>query len=106
MRKLIRRLWYLARRRQWEADLVEEIDFHRALKQRELEDRGADPTDAAIATRRALGNTLLATDRARDVWIWPWLQDVSQDVRFAGRLLTKDRAFTTVAVFALGLGSA
>jgi hypothetical protein len=37
-------------------------------------------------------------------WIWPWLQDVFQDVRFAVRLLAKDRWFTLVAALTLGLG--
>jgi hypothetical protein len=37
-----------------------------------------------------LGSVLLAKDCARDVWIWPWLQSVAQDARFAVRLLVKD----------------
>jgi putative ABC transport system permease protein len=32
------------------------------------------------------------------------LHDLAQDVRFAARLLLKDRAFTAVAILALGLG--
>ena len=38
--RLFRRLRYLLRRRQFDDDLSEEMEFHRALKQRELEDRG------------------------------------------------------------------
>jgi len=41
---------------------------------------------------------------ARDVWVWPWLQDLAQDVRFAARLLRKDRRLTVAAVVALSLG--
>ncbi len=37
MRQLIRRVWYAIRQRQFEADLTEELEFHRAMKQRELE---------------------------------------------------------------------
>jgi putative ABC transport system permease protein len=74
------------------------------MKQRELEQQGLDPTDAAVATRRALGSVALAHDQARDVWIWPWLQDICRDVRFAMRLLAKDRRFTVVAVLTLTLG--
>ena len=38
--------------------------------------------------------------------MWPWLQDISQDVRFGVRMLTKDRRFTIAAVIALALGVA
>jgi hypothetical protein len=40
MRQLIRRIWYAIRQRQLEADLAKEIEFHRAMKQRELEQGG------------------------------------------------------------------
>ena len=100
----MRRAWYILRRSRFEADLDEEMEFHRAMKQREIEARGADPADASLGARRALGSGALARDHARDVWIWPRLQDVAQDLRFAARLLVKDRGFTIVAVAVLGLG--
>jgi putative ABC transport system permease protein len=106
MRQLIRRVWYAIRLRQFEDDLAEEIEFHRAMKERELTDAGADAREAAFATQRALGNVALARDRARDVWISPSVQGLSQDVRFAFRLLLKDRRVTLVAVIALALGIA
>jgi predicted permease len=46
----------------------------------------------------------LARGRAADVSPAPWIRDLAQDLRFAARLLVKDRAFTAVAVVALGLG--
>ncbi len=48
----------------------------------------------------------LAQNHARDVWIWPWLQDIVQDVRFAVRLFVKDRRFALAAILALALGIA
>ena len=35
MRELLRRAWYALRQRRFEADLAEEIEFHRAMTQRE-----------------------------------------------------------------------
>ncbi|HEY7447400.1 MAG TPA: ABC transporter permease [Vicinamibacterales bacterium] len=106
MRQLIRRVWYAIRRRQLEADLAEEIEFHRAMKQRELVEAGVDASETPFAAQRALGNVALARDQARDVWISPSVQGIPQDVRFACRLLLKDRRVTLIAVIALALGIA
>ena len=59
MRELVRRVWYLVNRRQLEADLAEEMELHRSM-----------------TTARDFGSAALARNRARDVWIWPWLQDM------------------------------
>ena len=104
MRTLLRRIAYAVQKRRHERELAEEIAFHREMKRQELEASGLPPRDAAIAAQRALGNDALAVNQARDIWIWPWLQDLSQDVRFACRLLLKDRRFTAAAILALALG--
>ncbi|MGH9314373.1 MAG: permease prefix domain 1-containing protein, partial [Vicinamibacterales bacterium] len=66
MRELLRRAWFAIRQRRFEADLAEELDHHRQLKQQDLERRGLDPAEAAVEARRALGNVLVARERARD----------------------------------------
>jgi predicted permease len=102
--RLLRRLWYALRHRQLDDELREELAFHRDMKQQELERAGADPEQAEAESRRALGNDLAARAGARDVWLWPWLLDVLQDIRFGARLLVKDRRLTLAAVAALSLG--
>ena len=92
MRLLLRRAWHIIRLRQFERDLSDELEFHRQMAHEEF------------GTARVVGNTTLARDDARDVWTWPWLQDISQDARFAVRLLLKDRRFTAAATAALALG--
>ena len=86
MTRLLRRLRYLIRLRHHEAELAEEMRFHKEL-----------------AGTREFGNDALAWNRARDVWIAPWQQDISQDLRFAMRVLGKDKRFTAAAALALGL---
>ena len=105
MTRLLRRLRYLLQRdRQERVD--DELQFHLEMKRRELEGRGLERAAAATAARRALGNLPLTRDHVRDVWIAPWLQCVLQDVRFAGRLLVKQRGFTLGVVLVLGIGIA
>src|SRR5688572_11386753 len=58
----------------------------------------------AGCSRRRLGNAAVIRDDARDVWGWTWLQDISQDMRFAGRRLMKDARFTVAVALAVGLG--
>jgi len=104
MRELLRRAWYVIRRRRFEAELEEELAIHREMKERDLAEAGLDSGEAVRASQRAFGSAALAHDRAREVWVWPWLQDIAQDLRFAARLLGRDRRFTLAAVVALSLG--
>jgi hypothetical protein len=59
MPRLLRRFGFLVRQRRFEADLAEEMAFHRAMKQRDIEEEGIETTQAAAAARRAFGSALL-----------------------------------------------
>jgi putative ABC transport system permease protein len=104
MRETLRRIGHFLRRGRSERDLGEEMRFHRAMSQRDLEADGVDRIEAGFAARRTFGSGALAADRARDVWMPPALQDLSGDLRSAVRLLTRDRGFTAVAALTLALG--
>src|SRR5262245_16244290 len=106
MGRLIRRVRYLINRARHEDDLADELRFHQDMKEQQLRADGVPSTDVASSARRAIGNDLAARQYSRDVWIWPWLQDIAQDVRFGIRMLLKDRRFTAAAVVALALGIA
>jgi predicted permease len=83
--KIFRRLKYWLRARRNYADLAEELESHRAM----LEGRGA------------MGNTTLAREDARAVWIWPWLESIMQDLRYALRNLRHQPGFATIAILTL-----
>jgi putative ABC transport system permease protein len=104
MRELLRRLQFLIKGRRPDDDIAEELAFHQDMKERELESAGLSPSGVRDASRRALGNELAARQYARDVWIAPWLQEISQDIKFGARLLARDRAFAITAILVLGFG--
>lgn len=101
---MLRRLWHLLRARQHDVDLQEELAAHRTMLQEQFEADGASARDAATSAQRTMGNDLAARERARDVWVMPWLQDIGSDIRFAARLLLKERVFSIAAVVVLALG--
>jgi predicted permease len=99
-----RRLMVLLRWRRFEAELAEELVLHDQMKREELRSQGVDPAEIQTATMRAFGPAELARNQSRDVWLWPGFQDATQDIRFAARLMIKDRRFTLVSLLVLGLG--
>src|SRR5579872_2561269 len=104
MATLLRRLIYLLRNRRLDADLSEELDFHREMKERELQEHGVDPVEARFAARRALGNTPLVRDQVRDVWVPRWWQGLGQDCRLAVRSLAATPRVSAIAIVSLALG--
>jgi predicted permease len=103
MRRLFRRLRYWLKPREHDAALQAELEFHRELKQRELEADGMSSEAARVASSRALGNVTRAREDARAEWIWPWLDSVRQDTRFAVRSLLRQPGFTLLSVIVLGV---
>ena len=106
MRRFLRRLGYVLRQREVEAELAEEMELHRAERQRQLERDGIPPHEAEPASRRSLGNLTLACEDSRTVWMASSLDRIWQDVRYASRSLRRNLFFASVAVLTLALGIA
>jgi predicted permease len=90
MLKLLRRLRYWLESSRRADDLAEEMEFHRAM----LAANGDAPA--------TMGNTTLAREDARAVWIWPWLESLWQDAAYGIRAMRREPAFTATALLALG----
>lgn len=86
--KLLRRIDYWLHHRKREAELAEELEFHRAM---------------ATEAPAALDNATLARENARAIWIWPWLESVGQDLRYAIRNLRRQPGFALLALLTLGV---
>jgi hypothetical protein len=66
--------------------------------------RGLTAEEAARAARIRLGAPAMLTEQHRDVRGLPGADAVLQDLRFAFRLIRRDRWFSAAAVIALALG--
>ncbi len=104
MREWLNRLRDRFRRDELDAELSEELAFHRAQLERDAIHAGASPAEAAQAARRALGSELSAREAARERWTLPALEHVVEAVRLAVRGLVRAPGFTLTVVLTLGLG--
>ena len=83
---MLRKLLNLFRPNRLEADIREEIEFHRAH------------------SSGSFGNAGLIADRMRDASTVGWLESLIQDLRYGARQLSKSPVLLTVAVLSLALG--
>jgi predicted permease len=87
--------------------LDQDIRDHIERETQDNIDRGMSPEEARRQAMLAFGNVALAKEDTRRVWIWRWLEEVGQDLRYAARTLGRSRAFATAAAatLALAIGS-
>src|SRR5687767_6260819 len=101
LRKMVQRILFLPARA--DRDLDDEIRFHLAEEQRLLAERGLPDDAAAAAARRAFGNVALAKEETRAVWVSTRLEQLLQDLRFGGRILTKSPGVSLTATALIAL---
>ena len=87
-----------------ERRLEEEISLHLELLAEENKKRGMPEREARAAARRSFGGVEQVKEVYRDRRGVPFLEKLVQDLRFALRILKKERGFTFAAVLALTLG--
>jgi len=104
IRVLLSRLIEPLLRRKRERELAEEIDAHLALLTEEHLRRGLSHEAARAAARRDFGGVEQVKEAHRDLRGLPFTDTFHHDLRFAVRLLVKDRWLTSVAAAALALG--
>jgi predicted permease len=104
MRAWLARVTGLFRSRSRDADLQQEIETHLALMADELQRRGLTREDASVEARRAFGGLQRTRVAYREQLGFPIVDAFVQDVRFAVRMLTRERGFAITSILVLGIG--
>jgi hypothetical protein len=89
---------------QGDADFAQELQSHIEMLTADNIARGMSPAEARRAAALKVGSASSLGMQHRDARGLPWLDDMLQDVRFAGRLIRRDKWFSAAAVIAIALG--
>ncbi len=101
--RFFRKILILIRRERFDADLGEEMCFHRDQQARELEAGGMTREAAQHAARRHFGNDTRLHEQSREVVSFR-AESIAQDLRFALRQLRRNPGFAATAILVLALG--
>jgi putative ABC transport system permease protein len=104
MNEIWQRVRTLARSKQVERDLENEVAFHLAMRTQDNRAAGLDAEEAGYAARRQFGNSTILKERTRELWTFASLDRLWRDFTYAFRTLAKKPGFAAVAVVTLGLG--
>ncbi len=104
MRNLWRRFLFRLQRKNFEAELNEEIRLHKELRTERFRETGLEANAASEAAHWQFGNVTQLREASREVWSWRWLEELGQNLRYGGRVLGRNFGFTLVAAVTLALG--
>src|SRR4029077_867348 len=78
MNSFFRKLRWLTRRSDKEAELREELHFHLEQEAEQRQDDGLTEGEARWAARRELGNLALVEENTRAWWGWTRLEEIAR----------------------------
>ena len=104
MKSFFRKLGWLMRRPDKEAELQEELQFHLDEEAGERQAQGLAAEEARRAARRELGNVALVQEDTRAAWTWTVGEQLMQDIRYGLRTIAANKTFSAMAILSLALG--
>ena len=103
MREWMRRLWGTIRRNPRDSEMQEELRSHLELASEDMLRHGSSTEEALRAARLKAGGVRQAMEAMRDQRGLPWLDDLSRDMRYALRQLTRNPGFAATAILILSM---
>ena len=100
----MRKLWNLIRGKRMEDELERELRYHLERRVADLRESGLSEPEAHRQAAVEFGGVTQVQEEVRDTWVWCWLRDLRQDLRFSRRILSAHPGFTATAVLSLALG--
>jgi predicted permease len=104
LRDFTARLRTMVRRSAADRDFEQELQSHVDMLTDDNIARGMTPEAARRAARLRVGSNASLSIRHREARGLPWLEDLMQDLAFAGRLLARDKWFSAAAIIVIALG--
>ena len=104
MKHLLARIVAMVRRSAADADFEQELAAHIEMLTEDNIARGMAPDEARRAARVRVGAPSSLALQHRDARGLPIVEDLAQDLKFAARLIARDKWFSTAAVAAIALG--
>ena len=104
MNSFIRKLRWLAQRRDKNEELHEELRFHLEEEAEERLEQGLTEDDARREARWDFGNVSLVEEATRAQWGWARLERVIRDAGYGLRQIRRNPTFSAIAIATLALG--
>lgn len=101
--RIVRRVWLLFRREEFNANLAAEMAFHREQVEKRLRAEGMAPDEARCQAVRQFGNDVRLRERSVERVEFRF-ETVIQDIRYGIRQLRNNPGFAVTAILVLGLG--
>src|SRR5262249_39388901 len=100
----LRRLAATIRKHKLEQEIDEEMRFHLEARAQLNVEEGQPVKEARSAALRQFGNTTQQREAVVNAALLRGVEGLSQDVRYAARLMRKNPAFSAFAILAMALG--
>ncbi len=98
------RLRLMLHRNRLDDELRDEVGLHMDLRRQTLIDGGMDPRQAELEARCMFGNAMAIREETRDMWGFPSLDTLTQDIRYGVRLLRRSPTVTIASILSLAIG--
>ena len=101
---LLNRFTSFFRSRKLDQDLEDELRSHLEMRAEDNKESGMSPSEAQLDATRRFGNRALIAEKTRTLDTLNWLETIWQDLRYAWRVMRKNRGFSAMAIVIVAVG--